>query len=118
MDRLGEHILVEYYDCDAAILDSRPDIERMMLKAADIAGATIIDHKFHQFAPQGVSGAVIIAESHLTIHTWPEHRYAAFDLFTCGCSLDALKCTQFMKKSLKATQMEETKIDRGTNAFR
>jgi len=55
-----------------------------MLAAAKESGATILGESFHQFSPQGVSGVIIIAESHLTVHTWPEHGYAGADIFTCA----------------------------------
>lgn len=84
MTALGRHLLVEYTGCDAAILADLPGITTAMLDAARASGATIVTHSFHHFSPHGISGAVIIAESHLAIHTWPEHRFAAVDFFTCG----------------------------------
>ncbi len=80
----GRHVLVECYDADFEALNNLLLIREAMLRAATEMGATIINDSFHQFAPQGVSGAVVIAESHLTIHTWPEEGYAAIDFFTCG----------------------------------
>ena len=81
---LGRHVLVECYDADFSVLNDLDRIRDTPLDAAEWMGATIISDKFHRFAPQGVSGAVVIAESHLTIHTWPELGYAAIDFFTCG----------------------------------
>ena len=72
MQALGRHLIVEYYDCNPKVLDEIEIIEKAMLEATEKMNATKVAHKFHQFAPQGVSGAVIIEESHLTIHTWPE----------------------------------------------
>lgn len=80
----GRHVLVECYDADFCALNNLLLIREAMLRAANAMGATIISDSFHQFSPQGVSGAVVIAESHLTIHTWPEEGYAAIDFFTCG----------------------------------
>lgn len=83
-DALGRHLLLELYDCPAEKLYYPTDSEEILLNAAKIMGATVIEAKFHAFNPHGVSGVVIIAESHLTVHTWPEHAYAAVDIFSCG----------------------------------
>ena len=83
MNALGKHILAEYYGCDASILNNLGLLEQSMLKAVMKSGATIIDSTFHQFSPQGVSGVIVIAESHMAMHTWPEYCYAAIDFFTC-----------------------------------
>lgn len=84
MNTIGHHLLVEYHGCDNDILDDAERIERMMRNAAEAAQATVVTATFHRFAPQGVSGVVVIAESHLSIHTWPEYGYAAVDFYTCG----------------------------------
>jgi len=81
---LGHQIVAEFYACDPALLADVGFITAAMLEAARRTGATIVTQTFHHFSPHGVSGAVIIAESHLAIHTWPEYGYAAVDLFTCG----------------------------------
>ncbi len=85
---LGKHWIIECYECDRDIIDDPAVIEPIMLEAANQAGATVMGSHFHTFEPQGVSGVVIIAESHLTIHSWPEYRYAAIDAFTCGETID------------------------------
>lgn len=81
---LGTHMLVDLTGCDHHRLDDREGIRDCMLEAARRCGCTIVSDTFHRFSPQGVSGVVVIAESHLTIHTWPEHGFAAVDMFTCG----------------------------------
>ena len=88
MKALGRHILAEFFDCDNDILDDTEKIELIMKRAAIECGATIISSTFHEFNPHGVSGVVVIAESHLAIHTWPEYGYAAVDVFTCGETVD------------------------------
>jgi spermidine synthase len=88
MNSLGRHVLVEFYGCSSEVLNDVPRIESSMVSAAKEAGATIINSVFHHFSPFGVSGVVVIQESHLAIHTWPEYRYAAVDLFTCGYSVN------------------------------
>lgn len=87
MDALGRHMLLELRGCNQAVLDDLKYLENALVSAAREAGATVIDQSFHQFAPQGVSGVVLIAESHLSLHTWPEHAYAAVDIFTCGTTV-------------------------------
>ena len=109
---LGRHILVEYYDCDKEILMDPVLIEKQMNQAALEAKATILTSKFHHFSPWGVSGTVIVAESHLAIHTWPEYGFAAVDFFSCG-DIDPWKSFEYLEKSLKASLSELVEIPRG-----
>lgn len=102
MNALGRHILVEFSGCNAEVLNDVSVIERSMIEAAQIAGATVINSTFHHFSPWGVSGVVVIQESHLAIHTWPEYRYAAVDLFTCGDSVDPWVSFEHLKKAFQA----------------
>jgi len=81
---LGRHIIAEFYECDKDILDDVDKIEELMKKASIESGATIVTSTFHRFLPHGVSGAVIVSESHFAIHTWPEYGYASVDIYTCG----------------------------------
>ena len=82
-ESLGRHILAEFYGCDFKELNNQDNIQVYMRNAAIKAKATIVNESFHKFSPWGVSGVIVIQESHLTIHTWPEYCYAAVDLFTC-----------------------------------
>lgn len=84
MYALGTHLLVELRECNPSILNDLEKVRSIMVSAAKDAKATIVDVSFHEFNPFGISGVVVIAESHLTIHTWPEYDYAAVDIFTCG----------------------------------
>ncbi len=84
MHALGTHLLVELRDCNPEILKDLSRVKDALVSAAKEAKATIIDVSFHEFNPFGISGMVVIAESHLSIHTWPEYSYAAVDIFTCG----------------------------------
>lgn len=102
MKALGRHILVEFSGCNAEVLNDVSIIEKSMIEAAQIAGATVINSTFHHFSPWGVSGVVVIQESHLAIHTWPEYRYAAVDLFTCGDSVDPWVSFEHLKKAFEA----------------
>ncbi len=112
MDTLGRHIIVEYYNCDCDVLRQPKLVEKYMREAALLAGATIVESFFHHFSPWGVSGAVIISESHLTVHTWPEYGYAAVDLFTCG-DLQPWKGFDHLEKNFGATNSESMEIGRG-----
>ena len=84
MYALGTHLLIELRECNPKILKSLEKVKNIMVSAAIEAKATIIDTSFREFSPFGISGVVVIAESHFTIHTWPEYGYAAVDIFTCG----------------------------------
>jgi S-adenosylmethionine decarboxylase len=113
LKELGKHVIVEMYECRSEILDDLEGIREAMLDAAKIAGATIVGEIFHHFSPHGVSGAVVIAESHLSIHTWPEYRYAALDLFTCGESVNPGKAFDHLQKILGSEQISQTEMKRG-----
>ena len=113
MNSLGRHILAEYYSCDISTLDNISLLEDCMQKAVLASGATIVDTKFHQFSPYGVSGVIVIAESHMAIHTWPEYGYAAIDFFTCGERVDPWKAFDHMKKTLKPLTYSTKELKRG-----
>lgn len=113
MKALGKHLLVEFYQCDKRILDDKDKIAGILSEAVEISGATIIKPFFHQFSPQGVSGVVIIAESHFTIHTWPEYGYAAVDIFTCGEKINHKKAFDCLKKALCSSLSQIIEIKRG-----
>lgn len=113
MLRLGKHYLVEYYNCDPVILDDQSSIQNILLDAALKCGATVLEYSFHKFSPQGVSGVVVIAESHISIHTWPEYGYAAVDIFTCGTKVDPWIAYELMKNSLSAKETMVREIERG-----
>ncbi|MCF8125809.1 MAG: adenosylmethionine decarboxylase, partial [Desulfotignum sp.] len=99
---LGRQVTIEYYECGAAAFLDVDRVENALLKAAKDSGATIISSSFHQFEPQGVSGVVVIAESHFTIHAWPEHDYAAVDIFTCGDNINLEAAIESMKSSFES----------------
>ena len=96
MNALGKHLLVELNDCNCDLLNDLDTIRDIMLAAAVGCGATVLGESFHRFNPQGISGVIIIAESHLTIHTWPEHGYAAADIFTCGTTVMPEKAAEII----------------------
>ena len=113
MERLGRHLIIELFDCDRKIISDLNTVEDLILEAVRISGATIVESFFHLFPPNGVSGIVVVAESHFSIHTWPEYSYAAVDIFTCGDSVDSKKALSFLKQSLKAKNVSMMELERG-----
>ncbi len=111
--QLGKHLLIEYYDCDSKILKNTSLIEKYMIEAAEVAKATIVESVFHTFNPWGVSGVIVIEESHLTIHTWPEYGYAAVDLFTCGNTIKPWNAFKLLEERLKSERCDLIYISRG-----
>ncbi|GIX40631.1 MAG: S-adenosylmethionine decarboxylase proenzyme [Leptospiraceae bacterium] len=112
-DPLGIHYIIELYGCKPAILDDIEKIENTLNYSADLAGATIISSKFHKFSPQGVSGVIVIAESHLSIHTWPELGYAALDLYTCNINMEIDKALDYIKNIFQPEEMIIKYLERG-----
>ena len=104
---------MELKDCNREVLNDLKFLKGLLTAAANEAGATVLGESFHQFNPHGVSGVVIIAESHLFIHTWPECGYAAVDIFTCGNSVQAGKAVQVLIDKLGAKNHSILEIQRG-----
>jgi len=111
---LGTHLLVELRDCDARILDDVKKTKESLVTAAKKAGATVLSSHFHVFSPQGVTGVVVIAESHLSIHTWPEYGYAAVDIFTCGPSLQPFVAATHLIEKFQSKNPALIEVKRGT----
>jgi S-adenosylmethionine decarboxylase len=109
----GKHILAEYFECECTCLDNEAAIRNLMREAASRTGATIVGDIFHHFSPQGVTGVVVIAESHLAIHTWPEFRYASVDLFTCGTTVNPWIGFDYIKEKLQSKRWASKEIMRG-----
>ncbi len=112
------HLLVDLADCPPERLRDEPLIRESMLAAAHEAGATVVDHTFHRFAGGGVTGVVAVQESHLTIHTWPEHGYAAVDAFLCGAAMRPRAAAELLARRLEAGRVHVTEQLRGTHAAR
>lgn len=112
MNTIGRHLLAEFYDCDSGILNDPELIRQNLLDTARHLGVTIVGEVFHRFASGGVSGVLVITESHLSIHTWPESCYAASDIYTCS-GLDPAPGILYLASSLKAKQYRAQEILRG-----
>lgn len=113
MQALGRQILVEFYDCDRDVLNDEPLIREILLEGVRRSNATIVSDTFHTFSPHGVSGVVVIAESHVAIHTWPEHGYAAVDIFTCGETIDPWSIQQYLQQGFGAGNVSSMEMKRG-----
>jgi len=113
LNALGRHLLVELQDCEKEVLDNLSLLREVMLGAAVACGAVVLGDSFHRFSPQGVSGVVVIAESHLSIHTWPEYGYAAVDIFTCGNTVEPRKAAEVLIEKLGSRNPSLTEVQRG-----
>lgn len=110
---LGRHTLMEFSGCDPERIRNVAGVRRAMTEAARRANGTLVRAVFHSFSPWGVSGVVVISESHLTIHTWPEHRFAAVDVFSCGSRLRHAEVRRFLKSALGARSVQSRLVLRG-----
>jgi S-adenosylmethionine decarboxylase proenzyme len=105
--------MAEFFGCDDGLLNNREMIEKVMNSAAQACGATVVSSVVHLFNPHGISGVVVIAESHLAIHTWPEFRYASVDVFTCGDSVDPWVAVEYLQTHLHAQTASTVEVQRG-----
>ena len=113
MNALGRHLLIELEECNREVLNDCNFLREVMISAAVNCGAVVLGDSFHRFSPQGVSGVVVIAESHLSIHTWPEFAYAAVDIFTCGTTVKPEKASETLVVKLEAKNHYSREIQRG-----
>ncbi len=113
MHALGTHLLIELRDCNPDILRNLDKVRNALVSAAKEAKATIVDISFHEFNPFGISGMVVIAESHLSIHTWPEYGYAAVDIFTCGDIIKPEVAASYLIKQFKSKSPSIVEVKRG-----
>lgn len=110
---LGNHYLIDYYECNSDILSIVKKIKEIMLEAGKKGNLHIVGEYFHQFKPYGVSGVLILKESHFTIHTWPEYNYASVDLYLCDRTVNVMKITEYLFVELKAKNYKIDEIQRG-----
>jgi S-adenosylmethionine decarboxylase len=111
--RLGTQVVLDLYECETGHLDDIAWVKKTLVEAARAAGATVVETVFHKFAPCGISGVVVIAESHLAIHIWPEHRYAAVDVFTCGDSVQMDVATSLLAREFRSKRPVQRCFTRG-----
>lgn len=113
MTALGRHLLLELKDCNEEVLNDLDFLRECLNEAAIECGATVVGESFYHFSPHGVSGVVNIAESHISIHTWPEYGYAAVDVFTCGDDVEPEKASAFLAERLEAKNHSSIELRRG-----
>lgn len=113
MSALCQHTLLEYHGCDARRLSRARRVRSLLCEAVKAGGGTIVKALFHNFSPYGVSGVVVITESHVTIHTWPEHGYAAVDIFSCNKKLDHGEIRRQLRQTLAARRVTGKTVRRG-----
>lgn len=113
MNALGRHLLLELKICNEEVLDDLGFLKDCLNEAAIQSGATVVGESFYHFSPYGVSGVVNIAESHISIHTWPEHGYAAVDIFTCGDDVDPEKAARVITERLGSKNHSLIELRRG-----
>jgi S-adenosylmethionine decarboxylase len=113
LNALGRHLLIELFDCDSDAINNLEAVKGALVEAAKRAHATIVDVVFHEFNPFGISGVVVIAESHLSIHTWPEYRYAAVDIFSCGDILQPELAARYLVEQFGAERTSAVELQRG-----
>ncbi len=116
MNALGTQIVLDLKNCDPIILNDLSKIRSILVSAAKASGVTILGESFHQFHPQGVTGILAIAESHFSIHTWPEYRYAAVDIFTCGTTCDPYLAARLIIEEVRCQEPSIIEVKRGVLA--
>jgi S-adenosylmethionine decarboxylase len=115
MDKfLGHQTTVDFYGCKSDKISSCEFIENTLLKAAKILNLTVVNTTIHSFSPIGVSGVIVIEESHIAIHTWPEYNYIAIDFFTCNDAYNLKSGLDWLKEEFKAESISSKEIKRGS----
>ncbi|MBD3273345.1 adenosylmethionine decarboxylase [Candidatus Dependentiae bacterium] len=108
---LGKHLLLEFWDCKT--LDNSKEWEKILWQAAIEAKSTPLKIAVQKFEPQGITGMVILAESHISVHTWPEKKYVAIDVFTCGQHTQPKTAMKYLAKKLSPKKIDSQFINRG-----
>lgn len=110
---LGNHLIIELYDCHRDVINDAQTVEQKLIEAVKVSGANMVQSVIHEFNPHGISGVIVIEESHFSVHTWPEYGYCALDIFTCGDEIDYHSALQYLKKEFRAGNMSVTELKRG-----
>jgi S-adenosylmethionine decarboxylase len=113
LQRIGRHLILELWGCQEAPINSVETIERAMRETVEACGATLLDLRVYPFTPIGVTGVAILSESHLMIHTWPEHGYAAVDVFTCGYHTDPDAAVSVLQRHFSPERIQVMEMNRG-----
>lgn len=108
---LGQHIIIELHQCDEDSINSLSFVESSLTEAVNIAKCKILNKYFHKFSPQGITGIIAVCESHFSVHTWPEHKYCAIDIFCCKDNLEG--SLEHLIKCFKSKKVQIKRIKRG-----
>ncbi len=108
----GQHYLVELIGCPADRISTVEQVRPVLLKAAELSAATVVESYFKQYEPQGVTGIILISESHFSVHTWPEDGFVAFDILTCG-EMQPEKAVDHIRREFEATDIKQQIVERG-----
>lgn len=114
---IGSHCILELYGCPASTLGDKERIVEAIRRAAKRAGSTLVGEVAHRFEPQGVTALALLAESHISVHTWPELGYAACDVFTCGSEARPEQACEVLVEALEAERYELRRTPRGDPAL-
>ncbi len=110
---IGKHLIVEFWDCKT--IESETEIESLLSQAALYANSTLLNISTKKFEPQGVTSLALLAESHISIHTWPEKNYVALDVFTCGAHTTPYKAINFLREAFNPKNVSIKEVQRGTS---
>lgn len=113
VQNLGNHLIVEMYDCCPVIINDTKRVESCLKHAVELSGAHMVQSVIHHFNPHGVSGVIVIEESHFSVHTWPEYGYCALDIFTCGTEVDYYTALEYIKGAFQSKHISVSEVKRG-----
>ncbi len=110
---LGRHALADIFECDNALLDNIEKVKDILISSCKEANLTVVETTFHKFKPIGISGVIVLSESHITIHTWPEYNFVAIDAFTCGCHMNPNLVCKIIAQKFGSKNVEINEYKRG-----
>lgn len=110
---LGKHAIIDIKNCKDCDIDDMNFIKTTLMDSCKSANLTVVDNKFHKFDPIGISGVIVLAESHIAIHTWPEYQFVAIDVFTCGQAINPRIVCETIAKKLNSDQIVIKEFNRG-----
>jgi len=113
VENLGTHLILDYYGCSFEDLNDVDKLTGILEESVTKSGATLIKTVLHKFEPQGISGVLILAESHIAVHTWPEHGYAAFEIFMCGDVAEPGEAHRYIADMLQPRSVDVKIVVRG-----
>ncbi len=109
---MSEHLIADFFECDPNILSDSEFIEITLIKAVEVLGATMLEKCTKKYSPKGVTMVIVLAESHISIHTWPENGFAALDIYTCG-DKTTRDTYEFLKAEFKPAESKAVIVNRG-----